>query len=82
MTVRWVAYWCLLALHIALSLNATQVRKRDPDFPANIRIYTKVEQPARRPHSDCSPRGAYMNLDRAFPGQQKCWEGKDFDVLK
>jgi hypothetical protein len=23
-----------------------------------------------------------MNLDRAFPGQQKFWEGKDFDVLK
>lgn len=23
-----------------------------------------------------------MNLDRAFPGQQKYWEGKDFDILK
>jgi len=23
-----------------------------------------------------------MNLDRAFPGQQKFWEGKDFDILK
>ncbi len=23
-----------------------------------------------------------MNLDRAFPGQQKFWDGKDFDVLK
>ncbi|GAW14059.1 hypothetical protein ANO14919_034510 [Xylariales sp. No.14919] len=57
------------------------VRKRDPDFPANIRMYTKVEQPARRPHSDCSPRGAHMNLDRAFPGQQRFWEGKDFDIL-
>lgn len=41
-----------------------------------------VEQPARRPHSDCSPRGAHMNLDRAFPGQESFWEGKDFDVLK
>jgi len=57
------------------------VRKRDPDFPKNIRMYTNVEQPARRPHSDCSPRGAYMNLDRAFPGQQRFWEGKDFDIL-
>lgn len=23
-----------------------------------------------------------MNLERAFPGQQGFWEGKDFDVLK
>ncbi|TEY42387.1 hypothetical protein BOTCAL_0391g00030 [Botryotinia calthae] len=57
------------------------VRKRDPDFPANIRIYTMVEQPARRPHSDCSPKGAHMNLERAFPGQKAFWEGKNFDIL-
>lgn len=58
------------------------MRKRDPDFPANIRMYTKVEQPARRPHSDCSPKGAHMNLERAFPGQESFWQGKDFDVIK
>lgn len=23
-----------------------------------------------------------MNLDRAFPGQQEFWQGKDFDILK
>jgi len=23
-----------------------------------------------------------MNLERAFPGQESFWEGKDFDVLK
>lgn len=23
-----------------------------------------------------------MNLERAFPGQQSFWEGKDFDILK
>ncbi|KAM4056899.1 hypothetical protein HRG_003762 [Hirsutella rhossiliensis] len=58
------------------------VRKRDPDFPANIRIYTNVEQPAPRPHSDCTPRGAHLNLKRAFPNQERYWEGKDFDILK
>jgi hypothetical protein len=23
-----------------------------------------------------------MNLERAFPGQESFWEGKDFDILK
>ncbi|KAF1738929.1 hypothetical protein CRV24_000858 [Beauveria bassiana] len=57
------------------------IRKRDPDFPINIRTYTNVEQPARRPHSDCTPRGAHMNLEHAFPDQQSFWEGKDFDII-
>jgi len=50
------------------------VRKRDLDFPIKVRTYTDVEQPARRPHSDCSPRGAYLNLERVFPGQESFWE--------
>ncbi|OBT61250.1 hypothetical protein VE03_09670 [Pseudogymnoascus sp. 23342-1-I1] len=57
------------------------VRKRDPDFPEKVRLYVDYEQPATRPHSDCSQRGAFMNVEHAFPGQSEFWEGKDFDIL-
>lgn len=60
----------------------TKVRQRDAGFPDNIRSYLKVEQPARRPHVDCTTKGGYMNLEHAFPNQRSAWEGKDFDILK
>ncbi|KAK6507664.1 hypothetical protein TWF481_006086 [Arthrobotrys musiformis] len=57
------------------------VRKRDPDFPRITRTYVDYEQPARRPHTDCSQKGSYMNLEHSFPGQEEFWKGKEFDIL-
>jgi hypothetical protein len=40
------------------------------------------EQPATKPHADVSPRGSLKELMHVFPGQEKYWEGKDYDIIK
>ncbi|KAJ8109764.1 hypothetical protein ONZ43_g6046 [Nemania bipapillata] len=59
------------------------VRKRDSTFPWNGEVrLLKHEQPAAVAHADYSLTGALMELAAVFPGQEKYFEGKQFDVLK
>ncbi len=40
------------------------------------------EQPARLAHSDYTPLGALLQLKSSFPGQEKYFEDKEFDMIK
>ncbi|KAB5571987.1 hypothetical protein GE09DRAFT_1216591 [Coniochaeta sp. 2T2.1] len=58
-------------------------RKRDPDFPAVVRVYREThEQPSEVAHCDWSQRGSLPVLNWCFPGNEDFWEGKKFDMLK
>ncbi|KUJ17108.1 uncharacterized protein LY89DRAFT_646248 [Mollisia scopiformis] len=58
-----------------------QVRRRHPDFPNSVGKRVEFDQPAGLPHCDFSPGGAVIQMSEAFPGQDKHWKGKDFDLL-
>ncbi|KAI4287470.1 MAG: hypothetical protein L6R35_003276, partial [Caloplaca aegaea] len=57
------------------------IRKRSPDYPAKIDNDAVFEQPAALPHSDFSTRGAFLHLSEAFPGQEKHFADKDYDLI-
>ncbi|KAJ6010020.1 hypothetical protein N7522_005036 [Penicillium canescens] len=58
------------------------IRSRDTDFPKNERVYVEThEQPATKPHADVSQRGSLKELMHVFPGQEKYWKGKDYDII-
>lgn len=69
--------WVLIIAH------NVQLRSRDIDFPKNARVYVDShEQPATMPHADVSRGGAVTELRHVFPGQEKYWRGKDYDIIK
>jgi hypothetical protein len=59
-----------------------QVRKRDERFPSDIKVIVSHEQPASLAHSDYSVQGAKLALRDAFPGQEKYYENRDYDMIK
>lgn len=58
------------------------MRKRAPGFPHEIGAEVDYEQPAAMPHTDFSVEGAFMRMREAFPGQERHYENKDFDLIK
>ncbi|KAK3364342.1 putative CmcJ-like methyltransferase [Lasiosphaeria hispida] len=56
--------------------------KRDERFPTTTDEPITVihEQPARLAHSDYSAPGAILQLKSSFPGQERYFEGRDFDM--
>jgi len=58
-----------------------QVRERHKQFPSEQTAITKHEQPACVAHSDYSVRGAILQLKSSFPGQEKYFEDKEFDMI-
>lgn len=59
-----------------------QVRKRHEKFPSSEKALVSHEQPACIPHSDYSIQGAILQLKSIFPGQEKHFENKEFDMIK
>jgi hypothetical protein len=59
-----------------------QVRKRDASFPEEPGKVTTAAQPAALPHSDFSRDGGFLAMEQFFPGQQKYFENRDFDLIK
>lgn len=57
------------------------VRKRDERFPSAIKAIVSHEQPASLAHSDYSVQGSKLALRDAFPGQEKYFEGRDYDII-
>ncbi|KAI1408049.1 putative CmcJ-like methyltransferase [Hypoxylon sp. FL1857] len=57
------------------------VRKRDPRFPSNELAIITHEQPACLTHSDYSVHGALLQLESSFPGQEKYFENREFDMI-
>jgi len=57
------------------------VRRRSPQYPAQICDDAVFEQPAALPHSDFSTRGAFLHLSEAFPGQEEHFADNDFDLI-
>ncbi|KAM0335641.1 hypothetical protein ACHAQA_000690 [Verticillium albo-atrum] len=58
------------------------VRKRDKRFPADGVAIVEYEQPACLAHSDYSVNGALLQLSSCFPGQERHFEHRDYDMLK
>ncbi|KAK2601552.1 hypothetical protein QQS21_004870 [Conoideocrella luteorostrata] len=58
-----------------------QVRKRAEGFPTAVGTRVEYEQPAAMPHTDFSVEGAFMRMCEAFPGQEKHYESKSFDLI-
>ncbi len=59
-----------------------QVRKRDKRFPSDEVVIVTHEQPACLAHSDYSVAGAMLQLEASFPGQEKHFKDKEFDMIK
>lgn len=59
-----------------------QVRKRDASFPEKPGEVTNHAQPAALPHSDFSGRGSFLAMSQFFPGQERFFEHRDFDMIK
>ncbi|KAK2595622.1 hypothetical protein QQS21_006669 [Conoideocrella luteorostrata] len=58
------------------------VRKRDPDFPAKARGYrAEYVPPATTAHCDYSQHGSHLVLQHSFPGQEKAWKDKTYDLI-
>jgi hypothetical protein len=82
MTHFYVTHLYLIVAHTNQK-KISQIRRREPDFPKEVRLYNSdYEQPAQRPHSDGSVGGAYGQLEFSFPGQDDYWKDKHFDILK
>ncbi|KAL9064144.1 MAG: hypothetical protein Q9161_009054 [Pseudevernia consocians] len=58
------------------------VRQRDPTFPWEGEVkLIKHEQPAAVAHSDYSVEGAFMELQAVFPGKERYFQDRAFDIL-
>ncbi|PVH81087.1 hypothetical protein DL98DRAFT_571444 [Cadophora sp. DSE1049] len=57
------------------------VRQRDERFPSEEMAIVAYEQPACIAHSDYSVDGTTLQLKSSFPGQEKYFEGREFDML-
>ncbi|KAG9250322.1 putative CmcJ-like methyltransferase [Emericellopsis atlantica] len=58
------------------------LRKRDPEYPVKNRGYNpEYENPSGGAHADFSQQGGPLVLQHCFQGQDKFWEGKDFDMI-
>ncbi|KAI1740721.1 hypothetical protein F4680DRAFT_447578 [Xylaria scruposa] len=57
------------------------VRVRDTSFPEKPGKVTKNAQPAALPHSDFSKHGGHLAMKQFFPGQEKYFENRDFDLI-
>ena len=59
-----------------------QVRIRDAAFPGRPGEVVGTAQPAALPHSDFSRHGGFLAMEQFFPGQEKYYKDRDFDLLK
>lgn len=59
-----------------------KVRRRDAKFPAEVNAKVQDAQPAALPHADFTVHGAFLRMQECFPGQEKYYIEKDYDILK
>ncbi|KAK3178322.1 hypothetical protein OEA41_000455 [Lepraria neglecta] len=58
------------------------VRRRDPAFHKDIGKKVTYAQPAALPLSDYNVEGLFLRMTQFFPGQEKFYKDKEFDLLK